>query len=423
MQRTPFATHSFSTLSAAVFAKLARLWLLLWIAVWLPQAARAQGSMPSPLPVAAGAEALGRGGAYVAKADSLLALDYNVAGLAGLRGTNVQLEGQVWIPGDSDFPCRDYSRNQARPCAGGSAAISTDFGVLRRWTFALGFRLPEYVTGYGLRVLSGSGDDANWPRALLFAPSLAVAVRLHPRWSLGLSLEDAMALSLRPCFVVYQDGYDYGQGCSRPRVTDSSLLNPLAQLGVLGRLGGERVAVLLGASLRSSPNFGAAPIFGGSVPVDLPWTMRGGARLVVTTAGGHRADIELDGVAQIYSPYPAQDLLAVPLPRSTVGLRLGGGYEMPFRRVTLSLRAGFLFDWQLRPAMPTGYGSQDRIYILGGTFGLGIESRHVALQLGYGYLSQRFLSMSPGSDVWDGSSRLASHLVSMSLLFRFGARS
>src|SRR5436309_15578013 len=44
-----------------------------------------------------GAEALGRGATFTAKADSPLALDYNIAGLAKQRGTKLLLDANLVI--------------------------------------------------------------------------------------------------------------------------------------------------------------------------------------------------------------------------------------------------------------------------------------------------------------------------------------
>src|SRR5262249_48422624 len=44
-----------------------------------------------------GTEALGRGGAFTAKADDATALQYNVAGLARQRGTRVLLDGNLLL--------------------------------------------------------------------------------------------------------------------------------------------------------------------------------------------------------------------------------------------------------------------------------------------------------------------------------------
>ncbi|MCU1282808.1 MAG: Long-chain fatty acid transport protein, partial [bacterium] len=44
-----------------------------------------------------GTEALGRGGTFTAKADSPLAIQYNVAGLAKQRGTNLLFDSNIVI--------------------------------------------------------------------------------------------------------------------------------------------------------------------------------------------------------------------------------------------------------------------------------------------------------------------------------------
>lgn len=108
-----------------------RLWF--WLFLWLlgsttvsERVAAAQGSLPQPLPLAPGAEALGRGGAFVAKADSPLALEYNVAGLAQLRGTQVLLDASLFLPEARLRTCRPWSQEALRPRYGGLLAITTE---------------------------------------------------------------------------------------------------------------------------------------------------------------------------------------------------------------------------------------------------------------------------------------------------------
>ena len=52
-----------------------------------------------------GTEALGRGAAFTAKADSPLALDYNVGGLAKQRGTRLLFDSNLVIQ-DFEFSAR-----------------------------------------------------------------------------------------------------------------------------------------------------------------------------------------------------------------------------------------------------------------------------------------------------------------------------
>lgn len=403
--------------------------LLALVLALLPAAARAQGSV-TPLPVAPGAEALGRGGAFAAKADSPLALEYNVAGLAQLRGTQVLVDGQLFVPNEGT-PCLDYQRHRQRPCYGGLVAASTDFGVLRRWTFALGVRLPELVTGYGLNLpttLDPGGSFFLWPRALLFSPALAVAVQAHPRLAVGLALEDAMGLMLVPCPTSAPVG---ATDCSRSQVGAQSLLNPVLQLGLLGNLGTATSRVLLAASLRSAPNLGREPVFAAPQRSSLPWTARLGARYLRRDESGRPvADVELDGVAQLWSaddmdPDSGQT-------RDSLGLRVGASYQVPLRQAVLVGRLGFLFDgWLGRPALPLGfaaYGSEvyadaekQRVYVLAGTFGVGLQSRYLDVDLGYGYQSQLTRLPAGAVDPLGLQRPVGSHLLSIGLLVRLGA--
>ncbi|MBI5479832.1 MAG: outer membrane protein transport protein [Deltaproteobacteria bacterium] len=112
-----------------------------------------------------GTEALGRGAAFTAKADDLTAIQYNIAGLAKLRGTHLlidlNLANQSYTfaragnyPDDSyrlggtEYPApwsgqpfpRIHKQPEAYPIPIG--AVATDFG-LRRFTFAFGLNGPS----------------------------------------------------------------------------------------------------------------------------------------------------------------------------------------------------------------------------------------------------------------------------------------
>ena len=122
-----------------------------------------------------GTEALGRGGAFVAKADNGLALYYNIAGLARQRGTRLTIDGNFVIhdiaftregsyPGNPQEPTtpfagqpyeqiHDSSRIFAVPYLG----LSTDFGWFKRWTFGFGVYGPP---GVGIHNY-GVGSDAS----------------------------------------------------------------------------------------------------------------------------------------------------------------------------------------------------------------------------------------------------------------------
>ena len=110
-----------------------------------------------------GTEALGRGGAFTAKATDATALTYNIAGLAGQRGTHVLFDGKIsinnysftrdgtYLPqvptatqpwGNSFFPTVS---NQGPPFFAPFLGITTDFGYFDRLTFAVGAFGPSGV--------------------------------------------------------------------------------------------------------------------------------------------------------------------------------------------------------------------------------------------------------------------------------------
>src|SRR5262249_5050359 len=108
-----------------------------------------------------GTEALGRGGAFTAKADDATALQYNVAGLARQRGTRLLFDGNLSLASldfqrDGVYPAPPSAATpwggQPFPAVhntGGAffapfVGISSDFG-LDRWTFAVGVFGPSSV--------------------------------------------------------------------------------------------------------------------------------------------------------------------------------------------------------------------------------------------------------------------------------------
>src|SRR5256885_9835175 len=129
---------------------------------WLLLLAATAGAGGVELP-GTGTEALGRGAAFTAKTDDGTAVEYNVAGLARQRGTRLLLDGSL-IFAELDFqraggypdspsnPATPWGgkpfpkvQNQGGPFFAPLFALSTDFGVLHRWTFALALYGPSSV--------------------------------------------------------------------------------------------------------------------------------------------------------------------------------------------------------------------------------------------------------------------------------------
>lgn len=158
-----------------------------------------------------GAQALGRGGAFTAKADDGTALEYNVAGLAQQRGTRLLLDANLWLssytfqragayPDSPGNPLTPWGgkpfpsvSDQGGPFLAPFAALSTDFGYFDRWTFAVGVFGPSSV---GNRTFPYSLGYAPNPArydivqndALVAYPTAAVAVRALPWLDVGLAV-------------------------------------------------------------------------------------------------------------------------------------------------------------------------------------------------------------------------------------------
>ncbi len=172
-----------------------------------------------------GTEAIGRGGAFTAKADNGLALYYNVAGLARQRGTRVTVDANLvlynttftrdGVYGASNAPGSGAWVGKSYPGIGTSEnvfpipylGISTDFGFFKRWTFGFGVYGPPGVgkLNYGVNT-SGSETatvkladgtiapapsryDISRTNLLIFYPTLAVAVSPMKWFDLGLAIQ------------------------------------------------------------------------------------------------------------------------------------------------------------------------------------------------------------------------------------------
>jgi long-subunit fatty acid transport protein len=136
-----------------------------------------------------GTEALGRGGAFTAKADDGTALQYNVAGFAQQRGTKLLVNTNLWFSQYSFQRAGNYPDDPANTLTpwGGSRfpkiqdesgmfpepflAASSDFGYFDRWTFAVGAFGPSAI------------GNRTFPESLGFAPNPARydVVENHPQ--------------------------------------------------------------------------------------------------------------------------------------------------------------------------------------------------------------------------------------------------
>ncbi len=166
-----------------------------------------------------GAVALGRGGAFTAKADDLLCLDYNPAGLIKLPGTHVYLGNNI-IQYGMTFTGIDANGNAVAPVSndGGPmwlapvVAAASDFG-LEDWRFAIGIFGPS-ANGVFSLPQDESSADARRPHHYLMQEmnvlmafyTVSVAYGKSDKWGVGLDLHwvDLLGADM----ALWADAYD-----------------------------------------------------------------------------------------------------------------------------------------------------------------------------------------------------------------------
>lgn len=293
-----------------------------------------------------GTEALGRGGAFTAKADDGTAMTYNIAGFAQQRGTKLMLDTNLWF---SDYSFQragnyvDSPQNTLTPWGGSRYpkvsdqsgmfpepmfAASTDFGYFDRWTFFLGAFGPSAIANrtfpqsLGFAPNPGRYDIVENHPQVIFA-TVGAAVRALPWLDIGAALHYTIA-NVHVSQVALTDAVAHGTGpgqcanneyapCDARSTLDTNGGGVTGSLGVLARPIKE---VSLGINVRGpvkldtngeaatqtprvTPNttFQDSPA---EFVVRLPTQLRFGARYSFLEKRWdetlfERADIELDG--------------------------------------------------------------------------------------------------------------------------------
>ncbi len=340
-----------------------------------------------------GTEALGRGGAFSAKADSPLALEYNVAGLAQQRGTHALIDNNLAFSryrfaragGDGFGPYPTVQAEASPPFYAPWFGLATDFGFFKRLTFAFGIygpssigkrTFPMFVPGDGGKERPGPARyDIATTDLLIFFPTLAVGVKASKYLDLGFAVQQVSA-QIKLASMTYAPQslpvFPASSACSTQaevvgcdsltRITGSSYDNYMLQLGALLHLG---KSVDLGVNVRSASNLGVSPIvvrgtvsateplylqgagigaekMDGEFTINLPWVFRGGLRYGQKLGGTQLFDIELDAIYEAWSWLDGTDhqlTLKNPPPLVNKGQPLT--IVLPHRyRDTLGLRLG-----------------------------------------------------------------------------------
>jgi len=315
-----------------------------------------------------GTEAMGRGGAFTAKASDGSALEYNIAGLARQRGWRLLIDGKLVLnsheftragvyPGAID-PMRPW-QGQPYPTVSNShglsgapmVVLSTDFNYFDRWTFAIGLTTPSASDSNRSFPTTVNG---NWPapqrydihnvNLLVVYPMLAAAVRVTKWLDIGLAVQmvyghfDLTATAFA----------DLGAAtCADPTQCDSLLNIRTKGITATGALGlmvhplknlhlglhvrgpiylntsGDVTATQPGAitqpldpgdpGIPGDPNRPAKPA-AASLPFRLPWVVRLGLRYAfMKDAQREQGDIEINGTYESWKEAQGVgDKLSVP---------------------------------------------------------------------------------------------------------------
>jgi long-subunit fatty acid transport protein len=293
-----------------------------------------------------GTQALGRGAAFTAKADDGTALEYNVAGFAQQRGTQLLLDANLWLSNYSFQRSGVYPDNPSNPLTpwggqpfpkvsnqGGAFlapffALSTDFGYFERWTFAIGVFGPSSVGNrtypYSLGVApSPARYDIVQNDVLVAFPSAVASVRALPWLDVGVALHLVYAnFALTTTTLADAIGPGTGPGqCANVEYQPCDALTRLQTTGLsatgsVGVLARPTPSVALGVNVmgpaavdtsgqvttqapRITPDAGFQPS-PATLDTKLPAIVHFGARYIFLDRDREAGDLEIDGTYEAW---------------------------------------------------------------------------------------------------------------------------
>lgn len=408
-----------------------------------------------------GTEALGRGGAFVAKADDGTAIQYNPAGLARQHGTRLLLDGHLvassyqfqrfgGFPDDPKNPRTPWGglpyprvSDSAGPFFAPFLAASTDFGRFDWLTAAVGVFGPSGVGNrtYPLGVEAApaaSRYDVVQTRSLIVLPTAAVGVRVFDGLDLGAALHfvyGSFALT-STSFVDLGDGpqgpcvnaeYQPCDSVSRLDLTGTSWA---ATLGATAHLSDVTTLALSARTPISIDATGSATVLqsplGQPIPApghatfhtELPWVWRAGVRQAFHDPDGFESgDVELDatyetwGSAQGTGPrihidhlgptgaaFDDIDVLVAHHWNDTFSVRGGGAYNARTDFGVFTVRGGAYYDSSATSGSP-GYTRLDfdTLEKIAGTVGVGLRWGAVKVDLAYAEVFEPDRTVGPGA--------------------------
>jgi long-subunit fatty acid transport protein len=403
---------------------------LLMLVVGIPSLARA-GGLEFP---GNGTEALGRGAAFTAKADDATAFDYNVAGFAGQRGTRLLFDSNL-LWNDYTFQRSGLDPNNGMPFAKVSNSygifyapflgVSTDFGKLDRWTFALGLFGPSsvgartYPTTVNGNVAAPQRYDVTHLNTLIVFPTLAAAFRAT-RW---LDIGAQLMLTYGSVDVANVSFAEISPSiCSAPEqatcdTTTNVKATGLTATAALGLMFHVRRFMDIGVNVRAPVDMKATGTVYASSPqafsslaiapapatfeTKMPWIVRAGVRYIFRGHDGYEhGDIELDGDYEAWSQVEGTgDQVTIPQLAfftnidptithhymDTFSVRLGGAWNAKLPAGVLTFRLGTYYDSNATKYKDTRLDF-DTMQKVAGTAGIGYKVRGVALNIAYAYI-------------------------------------
>lgn len=385
-----------------------------------------------------GSQALGRGAAFVAKADDPTAIYYNPAGLARQRGTHLLVNGNLYLhsftfqragryrddPSNSATPWggQSYapSSNVGNPNVAPFVALTTDFGTFDRLTAAIGLYTPSSVTGRAFRAVidhnpASSRYDFMQAAGTYLYPTASVGYRVTPWLDLGASVSLAFA-SFGTQWKTYADDGQCANSeyvpCDSKTTVDASATTIAATFGAMVR---PTKNWGFGLTFHTPTTFNASGTLTAENPKgmgmgdvtktpilltsSLPWTARLGARYIAMKGTFEEYDLEINAVYEAWKsaqgdgitidsgnvPFgnyqPLKMLLAHGY-NDTMGVRLGGAYNFALGNNLLSLRGGAFYDSSATDFAHTRV-DYDTLAKIAGTFGLGYKTGAFSLDVAY----------------------------------------
>lgn len=391
-----------------------------------------------------GAQALGRGATFTAKADDATALYWNVAGLARQRGTKLQLSVNLEsnsfsfqrtgaYPDDPKDPATPYGGQKFPLVTDKSKGFTlpmlvatSDLGISDRLTFGLGVFAPS-ATGHTFQLgINGMPSPARYDVGgaggnTIVYPTLGAAYRVTEHLDLGLAGHLALA-NIDETSIAYADA---GDGACKN--VEYRLCDAQGHVNAKGTGAGASIAAMyrpaeslqFGAQVRApmtihangtttvalggvGPNAKAGAPAIATATISMPWILRFGGRYISMQNKRELWDMEVDATYETWGTQQATGptvtmgdvglgdgkpttIVSTHHWKDTVSLRAGGAYNVALDEAAesiLILRAGAYYD---SSATDSAYTRLDvnTLAKVAGTVGLGFKRGAWSANLAY----------------------------------------